>query len=175
MALHKVVMEEVVLVDSQDRQVRTAEKMLAHQQGWLHRAFSICLFDTEGRWLLQRRAKTKYHSAGLLANSCCSHPRPGEDLLAAANRKLQQELGIECPLQWHTSFIYRAEVGHDLIEYEYDHIFVGTYSDLCSPNREEVSEVLWWTTEQIKEALPAAPQQFAAWFPLVFKQITIKD
>lgn len=168
-------MEDVVLVDSQDREVGTVEKMAAHQKGLLHRAFSICLFDREGRWLLQCRAQTKYHSAGLLANSCCSHPRPGEEQQAAVERKLQQELGILCPLQWHSSFIYRADVGQGLIEYEYDHVFVGTYSDLCSPNPDEVSEILWWTTSQIKEALRTAPQQFAAWFPLVFKQVIIRN
>lgn len=164
-------MEEVILVDAQDRQIGSAEKMVAHQKGLLHRAFSICLFDSDQRWLLQRRAQTKHLAAGLLANSCCSHPRPGEDLHAAANRRLQQEMGIQCSFQEVSCFTYTVDVGQGMIEHEYDHIFLGTYSGPCFPNPGEVSEVQWWTTAQIQEALRTKPQQFAAWFPLVFDRV----
>ncbi|MER2472719.1 isopentenyl-diphosphate Delta-isomerase [Photorhabdus laumondii] len=74
----------------------------------LHRAFSIFVFDNKGNLLLQKRAATKYHSAGLWTNSCCGHPRFGEALEAAANRRLGEEMGFDCPLKKVSSFIYHA-------------------------------------------------------------------
>ena len=91
-------LEQVILVDMDDREIGRAGKLEAHRQGQLHRAVSICIVDGEGRMLLQRRAAVKYHSPGLWANACCSHPRPGEATLAAALRRLPEELGFSCAL-----------------------------------------------------------------------------
>src|SRR4051794_16519236 len=91
--------EEVILVSPTDRATGRAEKLAAHAEGKRHRAFSIFLVDRRGRILLQRRQRTKYHSAGLWANSCCGHPRPGERTLSAARRRLSEELGISPTLQ----------------------------------------------------------------------------
>ena len=98
--------EQIILVDAEDNEIGTGEKMAVHQTGQLHRAFSILVFNKNGELLLQQRAKDKYHCPGLWANTCCSHPRPSEDILVAAQRRLQEEMGFDCPLEEKYSFIY---------------------------------------------------------------------
>ena len=85
--------KEVILVDESDEAVGAMEKMEAHRLGVLHRAFSVFIFNSKGQMLLQQRADTKYHSAGLWTNACCSHPAPGEEILTAAHRRLHEEMG----------------------------------------------------------------------------------
>ena len=96
--------------------------MSAHLEGKLHRAFSIFIFNTEGKMLLQRRALSKYHSGGLWTNACCSHPLPEETTLAAASRRLKEELGFETSIEKIFDFVYKAEFENGLTEYEFDHI-----------------------------------------------------
>ena len=96
--------DQVVLVDTDDREIGTMAKTRAHYEGKLHRAFSIFLFNSQGRLLLQRRAEDKYHSGGLWTNSCCSHPRPGEPIAQAAARRLKEELGFSCDLSPEFTF-----------------------------------------------------------------------
>ena len=91
-------MEQVILVNEQDVATGTMEKMEAHEKALLHRAFSVFIFNEKGETLLQQRALDKYHSGGLWTNSCCSHPRPGEETIKAASRRLEEELGFEAPL-----------------------------------------------------------------------------
>src|SRR6185436_4500009 len=119
--------EDIILVDEQDQEIGTMEKMEAHRKGVLHRAFSILIFNSKGEMLLQKRAKSKYHSGGLWTNACCSHPLPGESMKDATNRKLLQEMGIAVPTEFAYSFQYRAELDNDLVENELDHVFVGLY------------------------------------------------
>jgi len=161
-------MEQVVLVDEQDRPTGYMEKLEAHKKGLLHRAVSVCLFDKQGRWLIQQRATSKYHSPGLYANSCCSHPRKGESPKDAAERRVYEELGIHVKLRYATSFIYRADVGSGLIEHEYDHLFIGKYDGAVDPNPNEVSQVVWWSKEEIEKKLKNTPEIFAGWFKEVF-------
>ncbi|NDD55500.1 isopentenyl-diphosphate Delta-isomerase, partial [bacterium] len=117
--------EFVVLVDQNDQQIGVEEKLSAHRQGLLHRAFSIFLFNPEGRMLIHQRALHKYHSGGLWTNACCSHPRPGEEVADAAKRRLQEELGISCALEKQFSFIYKVHLVEDgLYEHEFDHVFI---------------------------------------------------
>jgi isopentenyl-diphosphate delta-isomerase len=101
-------MEHVVLVNEYDQPIGTMEKMEVHQRGLLHRAFSVLLFNSRGELLLQKRARSKYHSGGLWTNTCCSHPFPGEEVTQGARRKLVQEMGIVAKPQPAFSFIYRA-------------------------------------------------------------------
>lgn len=164
-------MVEVILVDENDHVLGHMEKMQAHKEGRLHRAVSVCVFDSCGRWLLQRRAMSKYHSPGLLANTCCSHPQPSETAEEAAHRRLVEELNLSCPLSFLTSFCYRADVGGDLIEYEFDHLFIGTYDGNVGFNPEEVEAVEWWERRKISDALKNTPELFAAWFPLIFAHV----
>ncbi|NUN65704.1 isopentenyl-diphosphate Delta-isomerase [Pseudanabaena biceps] len=155
--------ERVILVDTSDRQIGTAEKLAAHRQGQLHRAFSIFILNSQGQLLLQKRAKHKYHSGGLWTNTCCSHPRPEETLSNATHRRLQEEMGMTCDLQELFSFIYRAELDHDLIEYEFDHVFIG-YSDrhpIINPN--EVEDWQWIELEKLQKDIQVYPENYTYW------------
>ena len=114
--------EKVTLVDEQDQPIGEGEKMQTHQEGKLHRSFSIFIFNSKGEVLLQQRAKSKYHSGGLWSNAACGHPRPGEETLAAAHRRLQEEMGFDCELQELLQFTYKVKLDHDLWEHEYDHV-----------------------------------------------------
>jgi isopentenyl-diphosphate delta-isomerase len=119
--------EQVILVNEQDQPVGACEKMSAHEQGLLHRAFSVFIFNSRGRLLLQQRSKGKYHSGGLWTNTCCSHPRPGETTEDAAYRRLQEEMGFQTELFHAFTFTYRAELDKELVEHEIDHVFTGIY------------------------------------------------
>ena len=124
---------QVQLVDLFDRPCGSAEKLAAHRQPLLHRAFSVFLYH-EDALLLQQRAWQKYHCGGLWANTCCSHPQPGEALPAAAHRRLREELAIDCPLTEIGSFVYYHPFANGLYEYEYDHIFVGSWHGTAQPD-----------------------------------------
>jgi len=121
-------MEQVILVNEQDEQVGIMEKMQAHREGKLHRAFSVFIFNNKREMLLQQRALNKYHSGGLWTNACCSHPKPNESTEAAAKRRLKEELGFETTLEKNFDFTYKADFENGLTEYEFDHVFSGVYN-----------------------------------------------
>jgi isopentenyl-diphosphate delta-isomerase len=160
-------MEQVILVDEMDNQVGTMEKMEAHRKGLLHRAFSVLLFDSDGRLLLQKRAAGKYHSSGLWTNTCCSHPAPGENLAEAARRRLMEEMGIDVKPTFSHSFIYRAELGQDLIEHEFDHVFVGIFDGNPVLNKNEVEDWKFVELNWLKQDMAANPDQYTVWFRLI--------
>ena len=165
-------MEYVILVDKNDREIGTMEKLAAHREAVLHRAFSIfilrrCPRGTE--LLLQRRQWDKYHCGGLWTNSCCSHPRPGETVLAAADRRLFEELGFRTRLREIGSFIYRAPLDRQLVEHELDHVLVGTYNGRAIvPNPEEVAEYRWVEIESLWKELSMRKNDFTPWFAKAF-------
>jgi isopentenyl-diphosphate delta-isomerase len=162
---------EVILVNEQDQAIGTMPKLEAHEKGLLHRAFSVFIFDKGGRMLLQQRASTKYHGAHLWTNACCSHPFPGELTAAAAQRRLQEELGFVTPLQQIFSFTYKADVENGLIEHEFDHVFTGEWEREINFNREEVAAVHYQRMADIKASLQAQPHHFTTWFRLAFPTI----
>ncbi|MBC7863312.1 MAG: isopentenyl-diphosphate Delta-isomerase [Bacteroidia bacterium] len=161
--------EQVILVNERDEETGLMEKMEAHEKGLLHRAFSVFVFNDKNEMLLQRRAMTKYHSAGLWTNACCSHPRPGEKNEEAANRRLLEEMGFSIPLQKKFSFIYKAELENKLTEHELDHVFSGIYNGDVKPDAEEVMEWAWKNVADIKEEIKIQPGQFTEWFKLILK------
>jgi isopentenyl-diphosphate delta-isomerase len=163
--------EFVVLVDEQDREVGTEEKLSAHRRGVMHRAFSVFVFDERGRLMLQRRAPGKYHSAGLWANTCCGHPRPGEPVAHAARRRLNEEMGFDCPLEHVFSFVYRAPLDAGLTEHELDHVFVGRFDGSPLPDRAEVSEWRASSVAEVADDLARNPGRYAAWFQEAFEGI----
>jgi isopentenyl-diphosphate Delta-isomerase len=163
--------QEVILVTEKDEPVGTMEKMEAHQQGLLHRAFSVFIFDKKGRMLLQQRAPNKYHGAGLWSNTCCSHPYLGEKIEEAANRRLKEEMGFDTKLQKVFEFTYKASVENNLIEHEYDHVFVGEYNGKIDFNRDEVADCCYEDINSIKWALEKQPFKFTTWFHLAFPKI----
>ncbi len=164
---------EVILVDSEDQEIGIMSKQAAHVSGNLHRAFSVFLFNDDEDWLLQKRAATKYHSAGLITNTCCSHPNPGESNYEAASRRLKEEMGIETELFYAGNFLYRAELDNGLIEHELDHLFVGSFSGSPNPNPEEVESFLWMEESALRTAINQNPEQYTYWFKLIFERIAL--
>ena len=166
--------EQVILVDESDQPVGVMEKMAAHRQALLHRAFSVFIFNSRGEMLLQQRAPEKYHSAGLWTNACCSHPRPGEDTREAAGRRLREELGFTTDLQKLFEFTYQTVFDNGLTEFEFDHVFVGTYDAAIHPNKAEVSDYCHSSPELIRESLQLQPDRFTSWFRLAFPLLSEK-
>jgi isopentenyl-diphosphate Delta-isomerase len=163
--------EHVILVNEKDEPVGIMEKIQAHLQGKLHRAFSVFLFNNKGDMLLQQRAFAKYHSPGLWSNACCSHPHPGEETLSAAGRRTKEELGIEVPLKEQFHFIYKAQFENGLTEYEFDHVFTGSFNGEPIVNPEEVYDYSFQPLAEIKQLLQTDPHQFTAWFKIIFPEI----
>ena len=159
------------MVNDKDEPVGTMEKMLVHQHGLLHRAFSVFIFDSRGRMLLQQRSTRKYHGAHLWTNTCCSHPFPGEETDAAAYRRLQEEMGFTTQLKKVFKFKYRAEVENNLIEHEYDHVFAGEYEGVININPEEVADYRYQSIPELKKAVTQQPESFTTWFRLAFPLI----
>ncbi|MDD2955321.1 MAG: isopentenyl-diphosphate Delta-isomerase [Oscillospiraceae bacterium] len=157
-------MKQLILTDLYDRQIGTASKEQAHARGLLHRAFSVFIHDGRGRMLIQRRAADKYHSGGLWANACCSHPLEGETPQQAAHRRLPEEMGFDCPLQEQFSFVYFHRFGEELYEYEYDHVFLGEYTGAVLPDPSEAQEICWIPFEALERDLKEHPERYCVWF-----------
>lgn len=166
-----VYMEEmVVLVDPKDNVLGRMDKLVAHQTGVLHRAFSVFLFNQKGEMLLQQRAKSKYHSPGQWTNACCSHPRLLESYKDAAKRRLMEELGIEVSISEKFHFIYKASVGGELTEHELDHVFTGIYDGKFHLNPEEVMNVRYISLEELEKEMQAYPNLFTPWFTIILNE-----
>jgi isopentenyl-diphosphate Delta-isomerase len=162
----------VILVDEQDQPIGVSEKQRAHVEGWLHRALSIFIFDASGsRMLIQQRALDKYHSGGLWSNACCSHPRPGESVADAAHRRLFEELGFTCPLEFAFSFVYRADVGPNLTEHEFDHVFIGRSTAPIVPDPAEIAAVAWVENEEVARDVAARPDRYSKWFAVALREL----
>lgn len=165
-------MEKLILVTVDDKEIGTLGKEEVHREGLLHRAFSVFLYDGE-RMLLQKRADGKYHSSGLWTNACCSHPRAGEKLEDAVHRRLRLECGLDTDVKELFSFTYRTKFAEDLYEYEYDHVFLGTY-DSSLPIRmdpEEASDYRWVGLSDLKQELLLSPDTFTSWFLIAASRV----
>lgn len=171
--------KQVITVDANDQQIGTSEKILAHQKGLLHRAFSVFIFrirNNKLEVLLQKRANNKYHCAGLWTNTCCSHPAPGEDTLKAANHRLQQEMGLDCQLFEVGAFRYRADVGNGLVEHEIDHVFIGHYNaEVVHPDPQEVADYRWVTIEELLISIAQQPMLYTPWLQQALTLIVEQD
>jgi len=156
--------EIVILVDERDRERGAAAKHAVHRTGELHRAFSVFVFDSTGRLLLQQRAGIKYHSGGRWTNTCCGHPRPGEDIVDAGERRLSEEMGFGAGLRHVGAFTYRAEVGGGLVEHEFDHVLVGAFDGEPAPAPAEVDAWRWLSPQTALAECTAHPERFTPWF-----------
>ena len=161
--------EKVILVDKNDNQVGLMPKLEAHQKGLLHRAFSVFIFNSKYELLLQKRASSKYHSGGLWTNTCCSHPREGEDILDAANRRLIEEMGIDTSLRKVHDFIYKAELDNDLTEHEFDHVFYGVYNGDPIINKDEADDFKWIDMDSLNEDIKTNGDNYTIWFKIAFE------
>ena len=162
---------DVILVDEHDVQTGTMEKMEVHQKALLHRAFSVFIFNEKGEMLLQKRADKKYHSGGLWTNACCSHPQPGEETLSAAGTRLQEEMGFGTTLTKAFDFIYKAPFDNGLTEYEFDHVFTGTYEGEIVPDADEVSDYCYQAVDEIKNSIKSHPHKYTEWFKIAFPKM----
>ena len=162
---------EVILVDEHDVQTGTMEKMEVHQKALLHRAFSVFIFNEKGEMLLHKRADKKYHSGGLWTNACCSHPKPGEETLMAAEIRLQEEMGFNTALTKAFDFVYKAPFDNGLTEHEFDHVFIGNYDGDIVPNADEISDYCFKTVEEIKNSIQTHPQKYTEWFKIAFPKM----
>jgi isopentenyl-diphosphate Delta-isomerase len=161
----------VILVDKNDHETGTMEKMEAHRKGLLHRAISVFVFNTKGEWLLQRRAIDKYHSKGLWTNTCCSHPYPDETTGNAANRRLMEEMGMECTLQQMFSFIYKTKLDNELTEHELDHVFFGITDNIPVINDKEVMEWKYIPFSELQEDVLLYPRNYTVWFRKIYARV----
>ena len=163
--------ESVILVDTNDNELGEMQKMEAHYKGILHRAFSIFIFNTKGELLLQQRALNKYHSGGKWTNTCCSHPRIGETTQNAANRRLREEMGMECSLNYVFNFTYYAEIMDGLYEHEFDHVYFGTsdYEPVINPT--EVLNYKYISLDNLENELILNPEDYTEWLKICFNLV----
>jgi isopentenyl-diphosphate delta-isomerase len=163
--------DELILVDRNDNELGSEDKMEAHEKGKLHRAFSIFVFNSKGEMLLQQRAMTKYHCGGLWTNACCSHPNPGEKTINAAHRRLKEEMGFDCELKEVFSFIYKAVLDHGLTEHEYDHFFIGFCDKKITPNKTEACGYKFVKTDELLKAIKKNPEKYTPWFKIALPKV----
>ncbi len=164
-------MEHIILVNENNEEIGQGEKIKVHQEGRLHRAFSIFIFNSKGELLVQKRARMKYHSGGLWTNTVCSHPRVGENIEDAAHRRLKEEIGFDCPIKEIFSFIYNIKFNNGLTENEYDHVFIGRFDGKIVPNLEEAEDWKWINLEELKKSLKENPERYSYWFKIALDKL----
>ena len=163
-------MEKVVLIDFDDTAVGEMEKMQAHEEGKLHRAFSVILYHGD-KMLIHKRASEKYHCGGLWTNSCCSHPRIYETYDEAVKRRLDEELGVSCDVKEIFSFVYYYQFSNGLTEFELDHVYIGEYSGDVQVDPNEIEEVKWISFADLKEDIKENPTKYTPWFVVALKRV----
>lgn len=162
--------DEMILVDVFDNEIGYTDKADAHARGLLHRAFSVFVIH-DGRMLIQKRSRNKYHSGGLWTNACCSHPRRGETLKEAVARRMKEELGFSSPVHECFHFIYRHVFNDGVTEYEFDHVFLTDYSGPYDPDPAEAEEVRWISFEELSVDLRNDPDSYTVWFLIAAPEI----
>jgi isopentenyl-diphosphate Delta-isomerase len=160
---------QLILVDERDQQVGFGSKLEVHQKGWLHRAFSILIFNTKGQMLIQRRAKNKYHSGGLWTNACCSHPLASIGQDEILKLRLKEEIGLETNLEFLYKFIYKAAFENGLTEYELDYVYQGITDKQPSLNPDEADAYTYMSVTEINEQIAKKPEDFTVWFKLIMQ------
>lgn len=163
--------DEVVLVDPKDRETGRMEKLEAHRQGILHRAFSVFIMNEKGEMLIHQRAADKYHGGGLWTNACCSHPYPKERVAQGAQRRLREEMGLECELWKIFDFVYRAEVENGLIEHEFDHVFLGFTNKNPIPDSREAQAWKWVPVLELENDIITNPKKYTTWFRMALPRV----
>ena len=161
----------LILVDDHDHEIGVLDKYTVHKEGLLHRAFSVFIFNSKAELLLQQRADNKYHSPGLWTNTCCSHPKPGEQTIDACNRRLMEEMGMHCKLEFSFSFLYKSSFENGLTEHEFDHVYVGQTDDLPIINTEEVKEWKYLSIETLKGEISIHPDRYTVWLKICFPKL----
>lgn len=155
--------DDLILVSAKNRAIGRAEKRRVHEAGLLHRAFSIFLVDLEGRILLQQRHPAKYHSGGLWTNSCCGHPHPGEQTQRAARRRLSEELGVSCALDFGFLTRYDTRFPNGLIENEIVYVYFGLAPTEITPHPQEISALELTSLSELEHEINKNPDAYSFW------------
>ena len=164
--------EPLILVDEHDQEIGHLSKADAHDgAGQLHRAFSLFVFDGRGRLLLQRRAASKRLWPDYWSNTCCSHPRRGEDIGDAIHRRLDQELGLSCPLEFLFKFQYQAQFDDEGSENELCSVYAGHCDDAPEVNRNEISDLRYIEPAALDREMNDTPSAFTPWFRIEWQRI----
>ena len=163
--------EHVILVDENDNEIGTEEKIQAHKDAKLHRAFSIYVYNPKGQLLLQKRAAKKYHCRSLWSNTCCGHPRKSETVEQAVHRRLKEEMGFECELTKKFQFIYKSPFKNGLTEHEFLHVFTGTYNEDPKINPEEADDFRWINMDELKQDIQNNPENYTPWFRMTINRL----
>jgi len=163
--------ENIILVDKQDNPLGEMEKMQAHQLGVLHRAFSAFIFNSNGELLLQQRSDIKYHSGGLWSNTCCSHPLPGESTKDAVERRLYEEMGMDCDTSFGFSFIYKSSLNNGLTEHEFDHVYIGVSDEQPKPSISEVKNWKYLSLHKLESEINLQPEKYSEWLKICLPEL----
>jgi isopentenyl-diphosphate Delta-isomerase len=161
----------IALVDENDTITGFEEKLVVHQKGLLHRAFSIFIFNDKNELLIHRRAIEKYHSGGLWTNTCCSHLLQGEEFETSIHNRLRLEMGFDCPLEFAFKFRYSTTFSNALIENELDHVFIGRFNGVPLPDPEEVCDWKWANPDDLIQDFALNGQNYTYWFKMAFHRI----
>lgn len=161
---------QIILVDKNNSVIGIEDKLIAHKEALLHRAFSIFIFNNREELLIQRRALGKYHTPELWSNTCCSHQQSGETTIQAANNCLKEEMGFNCELTEVYNLIYKIRLDSKLWEHEFDHILIGNYNGIVTPNPQEVLEYKWIRFETLKSEIILNNKIFTPWFKMILEK-----
>lgn len=161
---------EVILCDIYGTPIGKCEKLKAHKEGKLHLAFSVFIFNSKKQLLLQKRSKDKYHSPLKWSNTCCSHPVT-EDIIGEAKIRLKKEMGIDTDLKGIFSFQYKAKV-ENLVENEFDYVFIGTYDKDPKPDNSEVEAFRWVSITDLIAEIKTTPDKFTPWLRLCIEEVS---
>ena len=166
----------MVLVDESGHEIGLMGKQEAHEKGLLHKAISIIIYNSEGEMMIQQRAYSKYHWAGIWSNSCCSHPRENESYSAAAHRRLYEELGFQTILTEEFSFIYKAyDEPSGMTEHEFDTVFTGVYDGDMNLNADEVEAIEWIQVSDLLTDIDENPAKYSFWFKIILEELKQKN
>ena len=165
--------DKVILVNVDDQEIGEKDKLKAHLDGDLHRAFSIFIFNSKNEILLQKRSSKKYHSPNLWTNTCCSHPQLGISMEKCLENRLEFEMGMCCELKLWFTFMYKAEFENGLIEHEFDHVYKGFSDELPKLNLNEASDYQYITLDNLKKELTINPEKYTAWLKLIIDKIEV--
>ncbi len=163
--------ELVILVDEQDNEIGVRDKLSVHQLGLLHRAFSVFIFNSRNELILQQRSDGKYHSPGLWTNTCCSHPKPGEKTIDACKRRLMEEMGMSCELEFSFSFMYKCKFSNGLTEHEFDHVYIGVTDELPVLNSNEVKDWKYISLNKLGKEIAVQPLNFTEWLKICYPKL----
>lgn len=163
--------DKVVLVTEDLQVIGEMDKLEAHQKGVLHLAFSVFIFNSKGELLIHQRAAHKYHGANLWTNTCCSHPQLKEDIAVSAQQRLSYEMGLTCSITEVFSFIYNTPVENNLIEHEYDFVYVGYTDQNPVINPEEVQAYVWVEPTKLLHDIEENPSKYTYWFKKIIHEV----